>query len=153
MEPLRFSNEAKLRKQMRARGWTEEQVREALATQPLPASGKQGPALRYQHPSPASPWWSTRQRARSSTWAGKGFAMTDEVYVYLLGEGTDVWRPAPAWKIGPHTYILLRPDAYDPDDEQWEFPPGSVVEAERRELSGRPTLTAVRAAEVNRQTA
>jgi hypothetical protein len=50
MEPLRFSNEAKLREQMRARGWTEDQVRETLATEPIPASGKLGPALRYVHP-------------------------------------------------------------------------------------------------------
>jgi hypothetical protein len=50
MEPLRFANEAKLRLQMRRRAWTEEQIREALATEPLPAAGKRGPALRYVHP-------------------------------------------------------------------------------------------------------
>ncbi len=49
-EPLRFSNESKLRKQMRRRGWTEQQIREALATSPLPVLGKLGPALRYIHP-------------------------------------------------------------------------------------------------------
>lgn len=42
-EPLRFSNEAKLRKQMRKRRWTEREIREALATTPLPAGGKHGP--------------------------------------------------------------------------------------------------------------
>ena len=35
---------------MRARGWTEEAIREALATTPIPATGKLGPALRYVHP-------------------------------------------------------------------------------------------------------
>ena len=35
---------------MRKRGWDEQQVREALATTPVPAQGKQGPALRYVHP-------------------------------------------------------------------------------------------------------
>ncbi len=50
-KPLRFSNEAKLRKQMRKRGWTEQMLREALATQPTTAKGKLGPALRYKHPS------------------------------------------------------------------------------------------------------
>ena len=50
MEPLRFSNEAKLRDQMAARGWTEDEIREALATTPLAATGKLGPALRYVHP-------------------------------------------------------------------------------------------------------
>ena len=48
--PLRFSNEPKLRAQMRKRSWTEQQIREALATTPTPARGKRGPALRYTHP-------------------------------------------------------------------------------------------------------
>jgi hypothetical protein len=50
VEALRFSDEGKLRKQMQKRGWTDEQIREALATTPLPATGKRGPALRYVHP-------------------------------------------------------------------------------------------------------
>lgn len=50
MEPLRFANEEKLRKQMRKRGWTEAELREALATSPEPAMGQKGPALRYRHP-------------------------------------------------------------------------------------------------------
>jgi hypothetical protein len=50
MEPLRFASEKKLRKQMQTRGWTDEQLQEALATTPLPAVGKAGPALRYVHP-------------------------------------------------------------------------------------------------------
>lgn len=49
-EPLRFSNERKLRKQMRKRDWTEQQIREALATRGIPAEGKRHPATRYVHP-------------------------------------------------------------------------------------------------------
>ena len=49
-QPLRFSNEAKLRDQIRRRKWTEQQIREALATAPVPAVGQRGPALRYIHP-------------------------------------------------------------------------------------------------------
>jgi hypothetical protein len=48
-QPLRFSNEPKLRKQMRKRGWTELMIREALQTTPEPWRGKLGPALRYTH--------------------------------------------------------------------------------------------------------
>jgi hypothetical protein len=48
--PFRFSNEAKLRKQMRRRGWTDAMIVEALATAPEPWAGKLGPALRYTHP-------------------------------------------------------------------------------------------------------
>jgi len=50
MEPLRFSNEVKLRRQMNKRGWSEDEIREALATTPVPAVGKRGPALRFEHP-------------------------------------------------------------------------------------------------------
>jgi len=35
---------------MAARGWTEEQIVEALSTAPVTASGKNGSALRYVHP-------------------------------------------------------------------------------------------------------
>ena len=48
--PLLFSDEAKIRVQMRRRGWTDEHLREAFLTVPLPAQGKKGPALRYIHP-------------------------------------------------------------------------------------------------------
>ena len=79
--------------------------------------------------------------------------MTDEIYVQLQDEGVDVWRPAPAWKIGPNAYIVLRPDDYDPAVETWQFPPGTVVETEQRQLSGGQALVAVRPSETNRQTA
>jgi hypothetical protein len=49
-EPLRFSNERKLRKQMRKRGWTEQSIREALRTTGIPSRGKQHRATRYVHP-------------------------------------------------------------------------------------------------------
>jgi hypothetical protein len=47
---IRYSNEAKVRAQMRKRGWTEAQILEALQTEPIPARGKKGPASRYVHP-------------------------------------------------------------------------------------------------------
>jgi hypothetical protein len=79
--------------------------------------------------------------------------MADTIYVALLDEGTDVWRPAPAWKINPSTYIVLRPDDYDPDDEKWEFPPGSTVVVEPRKFQDANVLAAVRSAQADRQTA
>jgi hypothetical protein len=48
-EPLRFNNAAKLLKQMRKRGWSEEMIREALQTVPEMWQGKLGPAWRYTH--------------------------------------------------------------------------------------------------------
>jgi hypothetical protein len=35
---------------MRKRGWTDESMREALATTGISTQGKHGPALRYVHP-------------------------------------------------------------------------------------------------------
>ncbi len=49
------------------------------------------------------------------------------IYVRLLDEGTDVFRPSSAIALGGDVYELLRPDSYDPDDECWEFEPGSRV--------------------------
>ena len=69
---------------------------------------------------------------------------TKEIYVALLDEGVNVWRPAPAVEIDPNTFVLLRPEDYDPEDETWEFPPGSVVIAENRRIRDGEILAAVR---------
>ena len=79
--------------------------------------------------------------------------MAETIYIPLLDEGVDVWRPAPAWKIDRDTYIVLRPNDYDPEDEHWEFPPGSTVICERRQNANGAFLAAVRSAQSDRQTA
>ncbi|MGB7159792.1 MAG: hypothetical protein WBD40_17125 [Tepidisphaeraceae bacterium] len=79
--------------------------------------------------------------------------MTKEIYVALLDEGVDVWRPAPAWKVDDSTYIVLRPDDYDPDDEKWEFPPGSTVICEPKAITDGRILAAVRRKQIDRQSA
>jgi hypothetical protein len=68
------------------------------------------------------------------------------VYVKLLDEGTDVWRPVPAEDLGQRRYRLLPTDTYDPEDEAWEFPPGTVATCEARQLSDGVYLVAVHAA-------
>ena len=68
------------------------------------------------------------------------------VFVGLLDEGIEVWRPAHATDMGHGRYRLIRPENYDPSDETWEFPPGAVVECEVRTLSTGPGLVAVRLA-------
>jgi len=69
------------------------------------------------------------------------------VYVRLLGEGTVVFRPATAIPTGPDIVRLLVPDNYDPDDEDWEFKPGSLVRVERQTLDGSEAYVAVASAE------
>jgi hypothetical protein len=79
--------------------------------------------------------------------------MSEQIYVSLLDEGVPVWRPVPAWKVDQSTYIVLRPDSYDPDDEKWEFPPGSTVICEPRQTASGAILAAVRASHVTRRIA
>jgi hypothetical protein len=68
------------------------------------------------------------------------------IYVALLDEGTDVCRPVEAEEL-PSGLFRIISDNPDPEDEHWEFPPGSVVRCERRHLSGVPKLVAVALAE------
>ena len=49
------------------------------------------------------------------------------VHVHLLDEGTTVIRPTRAVRLADNTYRLLPTPNYDPDDEHWQFLPGSVV--------------------------
>jgi hypothetical protein len=46
------------------------------------------------------------------------------LYMLLLNEGTDVWRPISAESVGAGTFRILGPL---PNDEVWQFLPGSVV--------------------------
>lgn len=53
------------------------------------------------------------------------------IYVALLNEGADVWRPVAATHIDDVVWQI--DDQLIPDDEEWQFRPGSMVAvAERR---------------------
>lgn len=67
----------------------------------------------------------------------------ENIYVKLLEEATEVYRPAPATKLAPSVYLIGCPSEYDPADEKWEFPPGSRVIAAPRVLSAEPVLVAI----------
>ncbi len=58
------------------------------------------------------------------------------VLVRLLDEGTEVYRPVDAVRVGENTYVLLATVGYAPDDETWEFVPGSHVRCELRDFGG-----------------
>jgi hypothetical protein len=55
-----------------------------------------------------------------------------EVFVRLFDEGTDVSRPTPAVLIEENVYRLLPIEGYNPEQEKWEFLPGSIVRVERK---------------------
>ena len=65
------------------------------------------------------------------------------VFVRLLDEGTDVWRPVRAERMGENTYRITEQAV--PEDEVWVFQPGDVVVVEgRKDDSGSaPQLIAV----------
>jgi hypothetical protein len=51
------------------------------------------------------------------------------IYVRLLNEGAEVFRPVLSQELKPMVFVLGA-DEYDPDDEEWEYPPGTLVYAE-----------------------
>lgn len=65
------------------------------------------------------------------------------VYVELLDEGVPTWRPTSAESLGQGRYRLLATDSYDPEDETWQFLPGTVVTCEKRRVSGDVRLVVI----------
>ena len=65
------------------------------------------------------------------------------IYVRLLGEGTDVWRPVAATELPDGTFQLAERDT-GCDSETWEFPPRARVRCVLRTFSdGSEGLVAV----------
>jgi len=65
-----------------------------------------------------------------------------EIYVPLLHEGTDVVRPTKGLPLGGTKYKVLPIPGYLPSSEEWEFPPGSIVECRIETREGKPVLVA-----------
>jgi len=59
-------------------------------------------------------------------------ARTIKIFVELLDEGTPTMRGTQAIDLGNGLYEVLPTPDYDPEDEVWEFLPGSVVMLEKR---------------------
>ena len=67
------------------------------------------------------------------------------IYMALLNEGTDVWRPVDATPLSADTY---RVEGEMPAGEQWAFAPGTIVRCERKTFGGGEAgLTAVQVAD------
>lgn len=65
-----------------------------------------------------------------------------QLYVPLLNEGTDVLRPATGLFVAPDVIRIEAPGDYDPDVEEWEFPPGSEVRCIVEFRAGKQILVA-----------
>lgn len=55
---------------------------------------------------------------------------TVNIYVRLLNEGTEVFRPTQASELGDGLYKLHASSDYDTEDEEWELLPGELVRVE-----------------------
>lgn len=58
--------------------------------------------------------------------------MSTTIYVALLGEGTDVWRPVQADRVDCQRYQIV---GTVPEGESWEFEPGSIVRCKETHFS------------------
>ncbi len=61
-------------------------------------------------------------------------AQTTTVYISLVDEGVDVWRPVVAEHIRDDVYRIVG-EPTDPEDEKWEFLPGQHVRCRLQQLS------------------
>lgn len=53
------------------------------------------------------------------------------IYVYLKGEGTDVWRPVSARHVDADIFEIVTENSA-PEDECWEFNRGQKVKCKER---------------------
>lgn len=68
----------------------------------------------------------------------------DIIYVRLLNEGVDVYRPVQAVAITSSIYEIKADDSYDPENEQWKFLPRSKVIVEEKILEKEKVLVATK---------
>lgn len=72
-----------------------------------------------------------------------GLASVATIYLPLLNEGTDCWRPVEADECAPGHFQIT---SEEPDDEEWPFQMGEVVRCRWRKFSNGEGWEAVAAA-------
>jgi hypothetical protein len=68
---------------------------------------------------------------------------TVQIYVEVLNEGSPTLRSTQAIEQGNGILKLLPADNYNPQDEQWAFPPGSLVRGEKKMNGKKEILFAI----------
>ena len=71
--------------------------------------------------------------------SAKEITLNAIIYVKLLDEGTDVWRPVDAEEVSEQIYRLVGTH----DDEKWEFETGSSIRVEEHQFQTGSGLVAV----------
>lgn len=82
--------------------------------------------------------------ARSSS--STAMACSETIFVRLLGEGVEVWRPVRATCLGEDVFRLDETSV--PAEEDWEFRPGDAVQVVMREDADGPVRIACGAVRV-----
>jgi hypothetical protein len=65
------------------------------------------------------------------------------IYIPLLDEGTQVWRPTEGEVVSDLIFKVLPSANYDVEDEHWAFPPGTLVRCVTELKAGKQVLVAV----------
>jgi hypothetical protein len=64
------------------------------------------------------------------------------IYIQLHNEGVPVWRPTKGEDLGNGFYRVLPTSDYDKDNEEWEFPPNTIVKCIKEKKEGKEILVA-----------
>ncbi|MBA4147934.1 MAG: hypothetical protein H0X66_07435 [Verrucomicrobia bacterium] len=59
--------------------------------------------------------------------------MSTTIYIELVDEGTQVWRPVEAEQVREGVFRII---GRQPEDEHWQFASGSFVRCRERTFSG-----------------
>ena len=65
-----------------------------------------------------------------------------QIYVALLDEGVDVWRPVEAEHLHRDVYLIVS-QPYDRETEAWQFEPGDRVRTQLIDSSDGQILAAI----------
>ena len=88
----------------------------------------------------------TEVAQRVHTWFDHGWRTVGDpvtIFVALLDEGVDVWRPVQARPLDQGQFRIIGLEA-DIEDETWQFPAGSIVKCEKKLFGdGTSGMTAV----------
>ncbi len=68
----------------------------------------------------------------------------DTVFVRLLDEGVNVFRPIISRRVGKDIYLLMHVKSPSYEDESLEFTVGATVKVERQLFEGKSVLVAVK---------
>ena len=80
-------------------------------------------------------------------WHGLSEPVT--IFVALLDEGIDVWRPVQARPLDQGLFRIIGVEA-DTSDETWQFPPGAIVKCSSKQFSdGQSGMIAVEQVEAD----